>query len=62
LWAEQSDISRVNTIAVGDGANDLQMMSSAALGVAFNAKPIVRDQANLVVELVDLSDLIPLFR
>jgi phosphoserine phosphatase len=38
------------------------MMSSAALGVAFNAKPIVRDQANLVVELVDLSDLIPLFR
>ena len=62
LWAEQSGISKVNTIAVGDGANDLQMMSSAALGVAFNAKPIVRDQANLVVELVDLSELIPLFR
>lgn len=62
LWAEQSGISMANTIAVGDGANDLQMMSSATLGVAFNAKPIVRDQANLVAELVDLAELIPLFR
>jgi phosphoserine phosphatase len=62
LWAEQSGISMANTIAVGDGANDLQMMSSAALGVAFNAKPVVRDQANLVAELVDLAELIPLFR
>ncbi|MFY7819865.1 MAG: HAD family hydrolase, partial [Rhodoluna sp.] len=62
LWADQSGISMANTIAVGDGANDLQMMSSAALGVAFNAKPVVRDQANLVAELVDLAELIPLFR
>ena len=62
LWAEQSGISKANTIAVGDGSNDLQMMSTAALGVAFNAKPIVRDQANVVVELVDLAELIPLFR
>ncbi len=62
LWAEQSGVSKANTIAVGDGANDLQMMSTAALGVAFNAKPVVRDQANLVAELVDLAELIPLFR
>lgn len=62
LWAEQAGISKHNTIAVGDGANDLQMMSTAALGVAFNAKPIVRDQANVVVELVNLAELIPLFR
>lgn len=62
LWAEQSGVSTANTIAVGDGANDLQMMSTAALGVAFNAKPVVRDQANLVAELVDLAELIPLFR
>ncbi len=62
LWAEQSGISKANTIAVGDGANDLQMMSTAAIGVAFNAKPIVRDHANVVVELVDLTELIPLFR
>jgi phosphoserine phosphatase len=62
LWAEQSGIPIANTIAVGDGANDLQMMSTAALGVAFNAKPLVRENANLVVELADLAELIPLFR
>ncbi len=61
-WAEQSGVSTENTTAVGDGANDLQMMSTAGLGVAFNAKPIVRENANLVVELADLSELIPLFR
>jgi phosphoserine phosphatase len=61
-WAEQSGLSTENTTAVGDGANDLQMMSTAGLGVAFNAKPIVRENANLVVELADLSELIPLFR
>lgn len=61
-WAAESGIAPSNTIAVGDGANDLQMMSTAALGVAFNAKPIVRDQANVVVDLADLAELIPLFR
>ncbi|MFM2184523.1 MAG: Phosphoserine phosphatase, partial [Actinomycetota bacterium] len=61
-WAVKSGIAIENTIAVGDGANDLQMLSTAALGVAFNAKPIVRDQAKLVVELVDLAELISLFR
>jgi phosphoserine phosphatase len=38
------------------------MMQVAALGVAFNAKPLVREQANLVVDLADLSELISLFR
>jgi phosphoserine phosphatase len=38
------------------------MMTTAALGVAFNAKPVVRQRANVVVELADLSELIPLFR
>jgi phosphoserine phosphatase len=46
------------TIAVGDGANDLQMMAAAGLGVAFNAKPAA--QADLVVGPVDLRELIPL--
>ena len=32
--------------AVGDGANDLDMIASAGLGVAFNAKPVVRDAAD----------------
>jgi phosphoserine phosphatase len=36
------------------------MMSAAGLGLAFNAKPTVRAQADLVVERVDLREVIPL--
>ncbi len=37
------------TVAVGDGANDLDMLAAAGLGVAFNAKPAVRAQADTAV-------------
>jgi len=33
-------------VAVGDGANDIDMLAIAGLGVAFNAKPVVREQAH----------------
>jgi phosphoserine phosphatase len=33
-------------VAVGDGANDLDMIAAAGLGIAFNAKPVVRDAAD----------------
>jgi len=59
-WALSLDLPLSRTIAVGDGANDLRMMRVAGLGVAFNAKPAVRDQANLVVEPVDLREILPL--
>ena len=59
-WATFADVSIGQTIAVGDGANDLEMMASAGLSVAFNAKPIVRQTANLVVQKQDLSELIGL--
>lgn len=59
-WALSLDLPLSRTIAVGDGANDLRMMRVAGLGVAFNAKPAVRDQANLVVEPVDLRGILPL--
>lgn len=59
-WASELGVSVVNTIAVGDGANDLDMMATAGLGIAFNAKPRVRDAADLVVEGSDLSSLIAL--
>ncbi len=59
-WADASGIPRSQTFAIGDGANDLQMMSAAALGLAFNAKPAVRAQANLVIGAVDLAEVIPL--
>lgn len=43
--AKQEGIDPQQTIAVGDGANDLPMLSSAGLGIAFRAKPLVRESA-----------------
>ena len=57
-WAAEAGVSMENTVAVGDGANDLDMLAEAALGVAFNAKPIVREQAQIVIEKQDLRELI----
>ena len=45
-WAAAEGIDLEHTIAVGDGANDLDMIAAAGLGVAFNAKPVVRDAAD----------------
>ncbi|KAA9087100.1 phosphoserine phosphatase SerB [Microbacterium radiodurans] len=59
-WADDRRVPLRSTIAVGDGANDLRMLAAAGLGVAFNAKPAVRRQADLVVDPVDLRELIPL--
>jgi phosphoserine phosphatase len=59
-WALSYGVDPRRTIAIGDGANDLQMMDAAALGLAFNAKPSVRDRADLVIGPVDLRQAIPL--
>jgi len=59
-WAAEHGVPLSRTIAIGDGANDLKMMAVAGLGLAFNAKPAVRAQADLVVGPVDLSEVIPL--
>jgi phosphoserine phosphatase len=45
-FAAQYGIPLEQTVAVGDGANDLDMLSAAGLGIAFNAKPVVREQAH----------------
>ena len=58
-WANASGVEIANTVAVGDGANDLDMLATAGLGVAFNAKPIVREKAQVVIEKQDLRELIP---
>lgn len=59
-WAAQLGVAPHATIAIGDGANDLIMMKTAGLGLAFNAKPAVRAAASLVVGPQDLSAVIPL--
>lgn len=45
-FAAEFDVPLSRTIAVGDGANDIDMLDAAGLGVAFNAKPAVRDAAD----------------
>ncbi|GAA1755331.1 phosphoserine phosphatase SerB [Agromyces humatus] len=59
-WAAASGIALARTAAVGDGANDLQMLGVAALGVAFCAKPVVREQADVAIDTPDLSAVLPL--
>lgn len=59
-WSAAHDVPLARTVAIGDGANDLQMMAVAALGLAFNAKPAVRAQADLVIGPVDLAQVVPL--
>ncbi len=56
-WASATNTPIENTVAVGDGANDLSMMAVAGLGVGFNCKPIVREHADFILEGNDLSNL-----
>ena len=56
--AERESITLEQTIAVGDGANDLPMINAAGMGVAFNAKPIVRERAGNAISTVGLDGLL----
>jgi len=51
-------ISLEQAMAVGDGANDLPMLSIAGLGVAFRAKPLVRQNANQAISSVGLDGVL----
>lgn len=48
-WAAEHGVAAQNVVAVGDGANDLDMVTSAGVGVAFCAKPALAEQADLVI-------------
>lgn len=54
-WAAEYGISLSATIAAGDGANDLDMVTAAGLGVAFNAKPALRDEADARIDFSRLD-------
>ena len=45
-FAEEVDVPLAQCVAVGDGANDIDMLGTAGLGVAFNAKPALREVAD----------------
>jgi phosphoserine phosphatase len=52
---DQLGLSAQQTIAIGDGANDLKMMSVAEVGVAYHAKPVVQQQAKYALNVVGLD-------
>jgi phosphoserine phosphatase len=57
-FAEQAGVPLSQTVAVGDGANDLDMLNAAGLGVAFNAKPLVREAADTAVNVPFLDTVL----
>jgi len=59
-WADAAGIPVSQTLAVGDGANDLPMMALSGLSVGFDAKAPVRDVADVLLDARDLSMLLPL--
>jgi len=56
--ADQEGIQLEQTIAVGDGANDLPMLSEAGLGIAFRAKPIVKESASHSISTLGLDGVL----
>jgi len=59
-FAKNEGVQMSQTVAIGDGANDLDMIESAGLGVAFNAKPKVAAAAATTISGSDLSAVLPL--
>ena len=59
-WAAENKLELNQTIAMGDGANDLPMIQAAGIGIAFMAKPIVREQAPYQIQECNLYRVIDL--
>lgn len=57
-FAEEAGVPLAQTVAIGDGANDLDMLNAAGLGVAFNAKPVVREAAHTAVTVPFLDTVL----
>lgn len=57
-FAQLADVDLADTVAIGDGANDLDMIALAGLGIAFNAKPVVRASADTSVNTPYLDSVL----
>lgn len=57
---DELGLSAEQTVAVGDGANDLQMMAAAGIGIAYHAKPVVRAQATYALNHTGLDGVLNL--
>ncbi|RMI35934.1 phosphoserine phosphatase SerB [Streptomyces triticirhizae] len=57
-FAAEAGVPLSRTVAIGDGANDLDMLNAAGLGVAFNAKPLVREAAHTAVSVPFLDTVL----
>ena len=55
---EKLEISRHDTLAVGDGANDIPMLVNAGLGVGFRPKPVVKNHASNIIQHCDLRGIL----
>jgi phosphoserine phosphatase len=59
-FAQACSVELSNTVAIGDGANDLDMMEIAGISIAFNAKPIVEAAADYSIKEPSLRSVVPL--
>lgn len=59
-WAEELQIPKERTIAIGDGANDLSMLKSAGIGVAFCAKEVVKKEILCQIDKRDFLEILHL--
>lgn len=59
-WAGEYGIPLERTVAIGDGGNDVVMLRDAGLGIAFMAKPVAREAADVSIDTPDLSEVLGL--
>jgi phosphoserine phosphatase len=57
-FAAEFGVSLAQTVAIGDGANDIDMIEAAGLGIAFNAKPVVREAADAALSVPYLDAIL----
>ncbi len=54
-YARKADVPLCQCMAIGDGANDLDLIKAAGMGIAFHAKPVLADAANAQIRHTDLT-------